>query len=110
MQAAVTATISYQRVGHLNCKSLDLLKKMDNIRVSFDGTVPLQHVRQPYTWCFSGDLHIPDGILHARGALGLEVCFHDLRRASQMVRYLPSYEQGCHSPRVPVVCTVDGDS
>ena len=40
MQAAATATLWYRRMGHLNRKSLDLLKKVNNNGVSFDGTVP----------------------------------------------------------------------
>ena len=96
-------------MGHLNCKSLDLLKKMDNNGVSFYGTVSLQHGRQSCPWRFTGDLHRPDGIRHARGARVLEVRLHDLQRACQMVRYLPPYKQGWHSPRVPVLRTVDGD-
>ena len=39
-QAAATATLWHRRTGHLNRKSLDLLKKVNNNRVSFDGTVP----------------------------------------------------------------------
>ena len=40
MQAAATATLWHLRMGHLNRKSLDLLKKVDNNGVSLDGTVP----------------------------------------------------------------------
>ena len=40
MQAAATATLLHRRMGHLNRKSLDLLKNVDNNGVSFDGTVP----------------------------------------------------------------------
>ena len=40
MQAAATATLWHRRMGHLNRKSLNLLKKVDNNGVSFDGTVP----------------------------------------------------------------------
>ena len=40
MQAAATATLWHRRMGHLNRKSLDLLKKVNNNGVSFDGTVP----------------------------------------------------------------------
>ena len=39
-QAAATATLWHRRMGHLNRKSLDLLKKVNNNGVSFDGTVP----------------------------------------------------------------------
>ena len=39
MQAAATATLWHRRMGHLNRKSLDLLKKVNNNGVSFDGTV-----------------------------------------------------------------------
>ena len=39
MQAAATATLWHRRMGHLNRKSLDLLKKVNNKGVSFDGTV-----------------------------------------------------------------------
>ena len=39
MQAAATATLWHRRMGHLNRKSLDLLK-VNNSGVSFDGTVP----------------------------------------------------------------------
>ena len=49
-------------MGHLNCKSLNLLKKMDTNGVSFYGTVALQHGRQPCPWLFPGDLYRPDGI------------------------------------------------
>ena len=49
-------------MGHLNCKSLNLLKKMDNNGVSFYGTVALQRGRQPCPWLFPGDLYRPDGI------------------------------------------------
>ena len=69
-------------MGHLNCISLDLLKKMDDNGVSFYGTVPLQHGRQLCLWRFPGDLHRPDGKRHARGARGLQICLQDLRRAS----------------------------
>ena len=40
MQAAATTTLWHRRMGYLNRKSLDLLKKVNNNRVSFDGTVP----------------------------------------------------------------------
>ena len=40
MQAATTATLWHRRMGHLNRKSLDLLKKVNNNGVSFDGTMP----------------------------------------------------------------------
>ena len=40
MQAAATATLWHQRMGHLNRKSLDLLKKVNNNGVSSDETVP----------------------------------------------------------------------
>ena len=40
MQAAATATLWHRWMGHLNRKSLDLLKKVKNNGVSFDGTVP----------------------------------------------------------------------
>ena len=40
MQAAATATLWHRRMGHLNRKSMDLLKKVNNNGVSFDGTVP----------------------------------------------------------------------
>ena len=40
MQAAATAPHWHRRMGHLNRKSLDLLKKVNNNGVSFDGTVP----------------------------------------------------------------------
>ena len=40
MQAAATATLWHRWMGHLNRKSLDLLKKVNNNGVSFDGTVP----------------------------------------------------------------------
>ena len=40
MQAAATATLWRRRMGHLNRKSLNLLKKVNNNGVSFDGTVP----------------------------------------------------------------------
>ena len=40
MQAAATATLWHRRMEHLNRKSLDLLKKVNNNGVSFDGTVP----------------------------------------------------------------------
>ena len=40
MQAAATATLWHRRMGHLNRKRLDLLKKANNNGVSFDGTVP----------------------------------------------------------------------
>ena len=40
MQAAATATLWHRRMGHLNRESLDLLKKVNNNGVSFDGTVP----------------------------------------------------------------------
>ena len=40
MQAAATATLWHRRMWHLNRKSLDLLKKVNNNGVSFDGTVP----------------------------------------------------------------------
>ena len=39
MQAAATATLWHRRMGHLNRKSLDLLKKVNNNEASFDGTV-----------------------------------------------------------------------
>ena len=40
MQAAASATLWHRRMGHINRKSLDLLKKVNNNGVSFDGTVP----------------------------------------------------------------------
>ena len=40
MQAAATATLWHRRMRHLNRKSLDLLKQVNNNGVSFDGTVP----------------------------------------------------------------------
>ena len=40
MQAAATATLWHRWMGHLNRKSLDLLKKVNNNGVSFDETVP----------------------------------------------------------------------
>ena len=40
MQTAATATLLHRRMGHLNRKSLDPLKKVNNNGVSFDGTVP----------------------------------------------------------------------
>ena len=40
MQAAATATLWHRRMGHLNRKSLDLLKEVNNNGVSFDETVP----------------------------------------------------------------------
>ena len=40
MQAAATATLWHRRMGHLNRENLDLLKKVNNNEVSFDGTVP----------------------------------------------------------------------
>ena len=40
MQAAATAILWHRRMGHLNRKSPDLLKKVNNNGVSFDGTVP----------------------------------------------------------------------
>ena len=40
MQAAATTTLWHRRMGHLNRKSLDLLKKVNNNGVSFDGTMP----------------------------------------------------------------------
>ena len=40
MQAAATATLWHRRMGHLDRKSLDLLKKVNNNVVSFNGTVP----------------------------------------------------------------------
>ena len=40
MQAAANANLRHRRLGHLNCKSLDLLKNLDNNGVSFDGPVP----------------------------------------------------------------------
>ena len=52
-------------MGHLNCKSLNLPKKMDSNGVSFYRTVALQHGRQPCPWRFSGDLYRPDGIRYA---------------------------------------------
>ena len=45
MQAAATATLWYRRMGHLNRKSLGLLKKVNNNGVSFDGNVPDCDVR-----------------------------------------------------------------
>ena len=40
MQAAAPATLWHRRMGHFNRKSLDLLKKVNNNGVSFDGTMP----------------------------------------------------------------------
>ena len=40
MQAAATATLWHRQMGHLNRKSLDLLKKVNNNGISFDGTGP----------------------------------------------------------------------
>ena len=40
MQVATTATLWHRRMGHLNRKRLDLLKKVSNNGVSFDDTVP----------------------------------------------------------------------
>ena len=40
MQATTKATLWHQRLGHLNCKSLDVVKKLDNNGVSFEGTMP----------------------------------------------------------------------
>ena len=40
MQAAGTTTLWHRRMRHLNRKSLDLLKKVNNNGVSVDGTVP----------------------------------------------------------------------
>ena len=40
MQAAATTTLWHRPMWHLNRKSLDLLKKVNNNGVSFDGTVP----------------------------------------------------------------------
>ena len=40
VQAAASTTLWYRRMGHLNRKSLDLLKKVNNNGVSSDGTVP----------------------------------------------------------------------
>ena len=40
MQAAATATPWHRRMRHLNRKSLDLLKKVNNNGASFDGTEP----------------------------------------------------------------------
>ena len=40
MQAVATATLWHRRMGHLNRKSLDLRKKLNNNGVSFAGTVP----------------------------------------------------------------------
>ena len=40
MQAAAIATLWHRRMGHLNRKRLDLLKKVNNNGVSFDRTVP----------------------------------------------------------------------
>ena len=40
MQDATSANLWHRRIGHLNRKSLDLLKNIDNNGVSFDGTVP----------------------------------------------------------------------
>ena len=40
MQAAATTTLWHRRMGHLNRKNLDLLKKVNNNGVIFDGTVP----------------------------------------------------------------------
>ena len=52
-------------MGHLNCKSLNLLKKIDSNGVSFYRTVALQRGRQPCPWRFPGDLYRPDGIRYA---------------------------------------------
>ena len=40
MQAAANANLWHRRLGHLNRKSLSLLKNLDNNGVSFDGPVP----------------------------------------------------------------------
>ena len=40
MQAAAEAALWHQRLGHLNLKSLDLLRRQDDSGVRFDGTVP----------------------------------------------------------------------
>ena len=40
MQAVANANLWHRRPGHLNHKSLDLLKSLDNNGVSFDGPVP----------------------------------------------------------------------
>ncbi|CAN0476461.1 unnamed protein product, partial [Laminaria digitata] len=40
MQAAANANLWHRRLGHLNRKSLNLLKNLDNNGVSFDGPVP----------------------------------------------------------------------
>ena len=40
MRAAASANLCHRRLEHLNNKSLDLLKSLDNNDVSFDGPVP----------------------------------------------------------------------
>ena len=40
MQAAAKANLCHRRLGHLNRKSLNLLKNLDNNGLSFDGLVP----------------------------------------------------------------------
>ena len=40
MQAAAKANVWHRQLGHLNRKSLDLLKNLDNTGVRFDGPVP----------------------------------------------------------------------
>ena len=39
MQAATSANVWDRRLRHLNCKSPDLLKNLDNNEMSFEGTV-----------------------------------------------------------------------
>ena len=40
MQAATNVNLWHRRLGHLNRKSLNLLKNLENNGVSFDGPVP----------------------------------------------------------------------
>ena len=54
MQAAATATLWHRQMGHLNRKSLDLLKKANNNGVSFDGTGPDCDLLSPWGEAVNG--------------------------------------------------------
>ena len=99
MQAAASANLCHRRLEHLNNKSLDLLKSLDNNDVSFDGPVPdcdvcavgkSHELAYPKTAYHKVKLpsparfRRPNATLNSRGPRGFQVHHKYLRRAHQV--------------------------
>ena len=118
MQAATTANLWRRRLGHLNRKSLDLLKHLDNNGVSSTGPrqtatrVPWETVTSWLICSSQSQAPFPagfgrsDGKVDARGTRGLQARDQYLRRVHQVDGELPAEVQARRSWLVSHVRTI----